>query len=56
MSGKLCLEKQKEEKGKKLQFSQLEDGKLSLSSELHEGNSGNDRCWGLWGEEILIQE
>lgn len=37
MSEKLCLEKQKEEKGKKLQFSQLEDGKLSFSSELHEG-------------------
>lgn len=56
MSEKLCLEKQKEEKGKKLQFSRLEDGKLSFSSELHEGNSGNDRCWGLWGKEILIQE
>ena len=47
MSEKLCLEKQKEEKGKKLQFSQLEIVKLSRSSELHEGNSGNDRCWRL---------
>lgn len=50
------LGKAKEEKGKKLQFSQLEVGKLSRSSELHEGNSGNDRCWRLWGEEILTQE
>lgn len=44
MSEKLCLKKQKGEKGKKLRFSQLEVGKLSCSSELHEGNSGNDKC------------